>query len=62
MKKGVILVNVARGPLVNNDDLIEGIKNRQIGGFAADVLDGEGNIYFLFLELNSTTFLSVDTH
>jgi len=28
MKKTAILVNVARGPLVNTEDLIEALKNK----------------------------------
>lgn len=46
MKKGVLIVNVARGPIVNTSDLIEGIKSRQVGGYCADVMEGEGDWYF----------------
>lgn len=46
MKKGVLIVNVARGPIVNTADLIEGIKSKKIGGYCADVMEGEGDWYF----------------
>lgn len=45
MKKGVILVNAARGELMNIEALIEGIENEQIGGLAMDVFEDEAKIY-----------------
>ena len=47
IKKGTIILNIGRGPLVNNNDLIESLKNKHIGGYASDVVDGEG-CYELF--------------
>lgn len=41
LKKGVIIINTARGKLVNLDALIEGLENNIIGGYLADVLDIE---------------------
>jgi D-3-phosphoglycerate dehydrogenase len=41
MKKGVIIVNCARGEIVNTNDLIEALKSGQIGGYGTDVLDKE---------------------
>ena len=41
MKKGVIIVNCARGEIVNTNDLIAGLKSGQIGGYGTDVLDKE---------------------
>lgn len=46
-KKGVIIINVGRGPLVNTADLIEGIKSKHIGGYCADVMEGEADYYFV---------------
>ena len=46
MKKTAILINVARGPLVNLDDLIDALKNNVIAGYCADVIDGEGPYFF----------------
>ncbi len=45
MKDGVILVNTARGELMDIDALTEGIENRKIGGLAMDVFEHEQGIY-----------------
>ena len=39
MKDGVIIVNAARGTLVDTDALIDGIESGKIGGAALDVLE-----------------------
>lgn len=41
MKPSAILVNAARGPVVNTADLAEALKNGTIAGAALDVYDGE---------------------
>ncbi|MBI2259905.1 MAG: phosphoglycerate dehydrogenase [Flavobacteriia bacterium] len=41
LKKGVIIINTARGKLVNLEDLIKGLDSGTIGGYLADVLDIE---------------------
>lgn len=41
MKKDSILINVGRGGLVNNQDVVQALKNNEISGFGADVLDQE---------------------
>lgn len=38
MKDGVIIVNGARGPLVDEQAMAEALKSGKVGGFAADVL------------------------
>ncbi|WP_300742722.1 NAD(P)-dependent oxidoreductase [uncultured Brachyspira sp.] len=41
MKKGVYIINVSRGGIVNNKDLLEGLKSGHIGGAALDVYSNE---------------------
>jgi D-3-phosphoglycerate dehydrogenase len=41
MKKGVILLNCARGEIVNTKDLVAALHSGQVGGYGADVLDQE---------------------
>lgn len=41
MKKGVLLVNTARGRIIETSALLEGLQNGRIGGAGLDVLEGE---------------------
>ena len=41
MKRGVVIVNCARGEVVNADDLVLALKSGQVAGYGADVLDQE---------------------
>lgn len=41
MKTDSIFINVARGSLVNTEDLLQAVKNGQIGGAGIDVVDPE---------------------
>jgi D-3-phosphoglycerate dehydrogenase len=41
MKKGVLILNCARGEIFNTNDLIVGLKSGQVGGYGTDVLDQE---------------------
>jgi D-lactate dehydrogenase len=41
IKKGAILINTSRGPLVQNDALVEALDNGIISGAGLDVIEGE---------------------
>lgn len=41
MKKDVIIINTSRGPLINEEHLLEAIKNKKIYGVGLDVLNNE---------------------
>ncbi len=46
MKKGVMLINTSRGALVDSEALLEGIKQRHVGGACLDVYEEESDIFF----------------
>ena len=46
MKKDVIIINTARGRLVNTKDLIEAIEDHRIGYAALDVVENEHHLYY----------------
>lgn len=54
MKSDALLVNTARGALVDNDDLIRALENAQIGGAALDVVAGEPDIPLALVESPKT--------
>ena len=41
MRDGVIVLNCARGELVNTNDIADALKSGKVGGYGADVLDAE---------------------
>ncbi len=41
MKKGVLILNCARGEIVNTPDLVAALKSGHVGGYGTDVLDQE---------------------
>jgi D-3-phosphoglycerate dehydrogenase len=41
MKRGVLLVNTSRGPVIQEEDFIQGVQSGKIGGAALDVFETE---------------------
>ena len=46
MKKGVVIVNTARGALIDTEALLKGIKARKVGAACLDVYEEEADIFF----------------
>ena len=46
MKPGMILVNTARGKLIDSDALIRGLNSGKIGAAALDVIEKENGLYY----------------
>jgi D-3-phosphoglycerate dehydrogenase len=65
MKKGAMLINCARGGIVNEDDLYEVLKSNHLGGAALDVFETEppGKINLMDLDnFMCTPHLGASTH
>jgi lactate dehydrogenase-like 2-hydroxyacid dehydrogenase len=46
MKKGVMLINTARGALVNTSDVLDAVNSGNIGYYGADVYEFEKGLFF----------------
>lgn len=46
MKNGVIIVNTARGSVINTEDLIKALEEGKIGACALDVIENELGLYY----------------
>ena len=58
MKQGVYIINTSRGGLINTPDLVEGLKDRHVGGAGLDVYEEESAFFFEDL---SSEVMSDDT-
>ncbi|GIM00560.1 hypothetical protein Vretimale_5555, partial [Volvox reticuliferus] len=47
MKRGVMLINVSRGGLIESDALFDALENGQIGSLGLDVYENEGGLFFV---------------
>jgi D-lactate dehydrogenase len=46
MKDGVVIVNTARGSLIDTPALVDAIESRKVGAAALDVIEDEGDMYY----------------
>ncbi len=46
MKQGTMLINTARGSLIDTEALIQALEEKKIGGAALDVIENESDIYY----------------
>ena len=46
MKKGIVIVNTARGTLINQHDLMDAIESKKIGAVGLDVVQNEQDMYY----------------
>ncbi|WP_299336392.1 2-hydroxyacid dehydrogenase [uncultured Psychroserpens sp.] len=46
MKKDVMIINTARGAVINTEDMIDALKKKQIGALGMDVFENEKGIFF----------------
>lgn len=46
MKSGTMLINTSRGPLVDSQAVIRGLKSKRIGAMALDVYEEEADVFF----------------
>jgi glyoxylate reductase len=57
MRQGSVVVNTARGPLVDDAALIAALRSRHLHGAGLDVYDGEPEVNPGYLELDNVTLL-----
>ena len=46
MKRGVMIINTGRGKLIHTEDLIEGLRTKQVGSAGLDVYEEERNYFY----------------
>jgi glyoxylate reductase len=57
MKKGTIIINTGRGPLINEEVLVKYLKNGKLGGAGLDVYEKEPKIHPGLFELENVILL-----
>lgn len=57
MKDGVVIVNTARGPIVDESAIKEGLLSGKIHGYGSDVFENEPNVDMDFISLPNVTSL-----
>lgn len=60
MKEGVILINCARGPLVDTTALLKGLKSGKIAAAGLDVVEREEGRFFFDLSANEAQIKAED--
>ena len=64
MKKGVTIINTSRGPLIDSQAVIRGLKSGEIGYLGLDVYEEEGDLFFEDLSekvIQDDTFVRLQT-
>ena len=64
MKRGVMLINTSRGPLINSNAVISGLKSGVVGYVGLDVYEEEGDLFFEDLSdqvIQDDTFVRLQT-
>ena len=64
MKRGVMLINTSRGPLIDTNAVIDGLKSGIIGYVGLDVYEEEGDLFFEDLSdevIQDDTFVRLQT-
>lgn len=64
MKKGVMLINTSRGPLINSNAVINGLKSGTVGYVGLDVYEEEADLFFEDLSdevIQDDTFVRLQT-
>lgn len=64
MKSGVTVINTSRGPLIDSNAVISGLKSGQIGYLGLDVYEEEGDLFFEDLSdqvIQDDTFVRLQT-